>query len=177
MDRYFLNQVRSAMNDALWAEAETEVKSLGPQVREIVREIYPDRETLIGETQTAVQDLVYRIAKTAVHQRLGVKLDTFDHEVEYDRNYSGIEALVEKFESFADAAIKKLDVETLMHEVITEELEKFIQSPRFMDTARNVAQGIVQEKMIAVLNEVVKTIDFDAVPKPSKPAPRLKRKK
>jgi len=103
------NVIRKSLNEILWSNALKEIQNLGPEVKEILASLYPNRQALVTEVKSAVTELVNQLATAAVHRLLGVRFDAFG-ELDYDVDDKGLETLVSRFQGDVDQQIQQLDL-------------------------------------------------------------------
>jgi hypothetical protein len=83
------------------------------------------------------------------------------------------------FKVDVDAVLKKTDMAKLMRNVMTEELQRYMNSEDFLEAARNIAGEMIQGQVFAVMDQEANKIKLDEleVGELDAKAPKVQRKR
>jgi DNA-binding Xre family transcriptional regulator len=169
-DEHISTLLHNRINEFLWHDAAEVAASLTSQAKRLLKELYPDRKTLVEELKGMVQESLLEIARELIYKGLGVKINHWgDGEVAIQKDNRGLRELLDRLGVNLDQAIKKLDLDTRMEQILTEELDQYCRSLEFEDSARSIARQKVREHVNSALSEAIQKVKLDQA-KPAKPA-------
>lgn len=157
----FDTYLHNTLNQILWSGAEEAAAQLGGMAKGILKQLYPDRKTLMEEVKSMMQEELDSLVKAVVYRLLGVKFSSWgDGQLEFKNDDEALEVLLGRFKVDVDTVLKKTDMAKVMRTVMTEELQRYLASEDFLEAARNIAGEMIQGQVHKVMDQKASKIDL-----------------